>query len=344
MNLKELAQSLGLSPTTVSRALNGYPEVSEATRRRVLDAADAHNYRPDTRATALATGRAMRIGHVITLSSRHEMVNPVFADFITGASEVYSQNGYDIALSVVSDAEEAASYRALAAKRAVDGIVVHAPRIDDPRIDLLNEIGLPFVVHGRASAVAASYCWVDVNNRGAFRRATEFLVDLGHRRIGLINGLEQLDFAMRRRDGYLAGLSARGLSHEAALMTSDEMTESYGYLAARRMIGSDTPPTAILAASIIVAMGARRAIEERGLRLGRDISMIAHDDELSYFDNGGVEPNFTALRSSVRDAGRRVAEMLISRIAAPDDPPLSELLEADLMLGRSTGPALHAEA
>jgi LacI family transcriptional regulator len=87
MNLKELALKLGLSPTTVSRALNGYPEVNEVTRERVVAAAKRHNYRPNTRAIRLATGRAMAIGHVIPVASKHEMVNPIFADFIAGAGE-----------------------------------------------------------------------------------------------------------------------------------------------------------------------------------------------------------------------------------------------------------------
>ena len=87
MNLKELARTLGLSQTTVSRALNGYPEVAEATRRRVLRAAREHNYLPNARAKGLATGRAMAVGHVIPVSSRHEIVNPIFADFIAGAGE-----------------------------------------------------------------------------------------------------------------------------------------------------------------------------------------------------------------------------------------------------------------
>ena len=85
MNLKELARKLDLSPTTVSRALNGYPEVNEATRERVAAAARRYNYKPNTRAIRLATGRAMAVGHVIPLATRHEIVNPVFADVIAGA-------------------------------------------------------------------------------------------------------------------------------------------------------------------------------------------------------------------------------------------------------------------
>ena len=87
MNLKDLAHRLNLSPTTVSRALNGYPEVNEATRERVMAAAKEHNYHPNSRAIRLATGRAMAVGHVIAIANRHEIVNPVFADFIAGAGE-----------------------------------------------------------------------------------------------------------------------------------------------------------------------------------------------------------------------------------------------------------------
>lgn len=339
MNLKELASKLGLSPTTVSRALNGYPEVNEATREKVLAAARRHNYRPNTRAIRLATGRAMAVGHVIPLATRHEIVNPIFADFIAGAGEVYSRSGYDLLMSVVPDEAEDSTYRDLQARGAVDGVILHAPRLDDPRLPLLAQIGLPFVVHGRSTGAQKPYSWVDVNNRRAFRRAADFLLDLGHRRIGLINGLEFMDFAVRRRTGYLDALAERGISPDPALMSSEEMTESRGYRAARAMLDLPAPPTAFLVASMISGMGARRAVEERGLRAGRDVSIVIHDDDLSYMKNGDDVPIFTATRSSVREAGRHAAEMLLALIAEPDAVPRSHLLEADLIIGQSTGPA-----
>ena len=175
MNLKELSQNLGLSQTTVSRALNGYPEVSPATRRRVEEAAKTFNYSPSTRAKGLATGQALAIGHVIPLSSKHEMVNPIFGDFIAGAGETYSRHGYEMILSIVDDAEERRIYEGLRSRRAVDGVIVHGPRMNDPRITLLEDLGLPFAVHGRASGHGRSYTWLDVNNRRAFERATDFL-------------------------------------------------------------------------------------------------------------------------------------------------------------------------
>ena len=339
MNLKQLSQKLGLSQTTVSRALNGYPEVNEATRLRVERAAAQYHYRPSNRAKGLATGKALAIGHVIPISSKHEMVNPVFGDFIAGAGETYARHGYEMILSTSDDAQEEHVYRGLKARRAVDGVVVHGPRVDDGRIRLLHDIKMPFVVHGRSSGVDLPYSWLDMNNRHAFQRATDFLIDLGHKRIGLVNGMEFMDFADRRRDGYTKALIARGIPIDPALMHGREMTEVYGYQATREMLALDNPPTAFLYSSLISALGARRAVEEAGLVMGRDVSIITHDDDLSYLKNGDDIPIFTATRSSVRMAGARVAEMLLAAIADPDLPHQHVLLEAELMVGRSTGPA-----
>ena len=339
MNLKSLAEELGLSQTTVSRALNGYPEVSEATRQRVEEAARRHNYRPNSRAKGLATGRAMVIGQVIPTSVQHEMVNPIFGDFVAGASMTFSRYGYDMMFTRVPDADESAIYREYRARGAVDAVILQGPLVNDQRIPLLNEIGLPFIVHGRSTGITEPYAFVDVNNTRAFQHATQFLIDLGHRRIALINGLEGMDFAQRRRAGYEAALAAAGIPLDPALMRSDEMTEHFGYRETRALLAQDNPPTAIMAASMIAALGIRRAIEEAGLTLGRDVSVITHDDDLSYLKNGQDVPIFTATRSSVRKAGEILAQCLVDSINAPDAPPQQRMLEADLLVGRSTGPA-----
>lgn len=339
MNLKELSAKLGLSQTTVSRALNDYPEVNEATRRRIKQAAMEFDYRPNTRAKGLATGRTMSIGHVIPISTRHEIVNPIFADFIAGAGEIYARNGYDMHLSVVADDDEEKAYRELATKRSVDGVIVHGPRENDPRLALLKEVGIPFVVHGRSGRGDGEYNWVDMNNRRAFYRATEFLLDLGHRRIALINGIEAMDFAGRRREGMENAFRERGLVPDGDLMTSDEMTEHYGFNSANRLLATPNPPTAFLVSSMITAIGVRRAIRDRDLHLGRDISVVIHDDALSYLQNGESVPIFTATRSSVRMAGQICAQMLLDIIREPGGATRHHLLEAELTVGESTGPA-----
>jgi LacI family transcriptional regulator len=358
MRLKELADRLGLSQTTVSRALNGYPEVAEQTRARVVAAARAAHYAPSGQAKSLATGRTLTIGHVIPVSTRHEMVNPVFGDFIAGASEVYAARGYDMLLNVVPDDRELQVYRDLHARGSVDGIVVQGPKMADRRIALLQSLGLPFVVHGRASEAPEGYCWVDVPNQRAVEEATRHLIGLGHRRIALVNGLESFDFAHRRRQGFEAALAAAGLAATPDWHHSADMTEPEGYAAARAMLAGENPPTAFVTASIITAIGVRRAVQERGLRLGRDVSVVTFDDALSYLgndddaadaDDGGpsrtaTDPDapraiFTALRSSVRAAGQRVAHMLLDRIEDPARPAEFQMMPTLFVPGRSTGPA-----
>lgn len=342
INLKTLSEGLGLSQTTVSRALNGYSDVAESTRARVQAEAERLNYQPNSRAKELATGRSMVIGHVIPTATKHEMVNPIFGDFIAGALEAYATYGYRMLLVRAQPGDEENSYRDLAATRAVDGVIIQGPSINDKRISLLQDIGIPFVVHGRSSGIKAPYPWVDVNNKRAFSRATKFLLDLGHQRIGLINGLEAMDFAQRRRQGYLEALSDAGIKLDAKIMTQNEMTEPIGYREATRMLTSPNAPTAFLVSSLISALGVRRAIDDAGLKLGKDVSVTIHDDAVSYLPNGSDVPVFTATRSSVAEAGRIAAEVLIEQILSPETPIKTQLLEAELVLGSSTGPVIKA--
>ncbi len=185
---------------------------------------------------------------------------------------------------------------------------------------------------------------MDIDNAGAFRRATELLLDLGHRRIGFLNGLEGMDFARRRRIGFDGALAARGLQLLPGHATSTEMTEQEGYAGAARMLDAPAPPTAFLVSSLIMAIGVRRALEARGLRMGRDVSVAIHDDMISYLMNGDEVPIFSGTRSSVRSAGRRCAEVLLDRIGSGAAEPVQEVWDCDLVIGGSTGPAPESAA
>lgn len=342
MNLKQLSSVLGLSPTTVSRALNGYPEVSEKTRLRVVAAAERHGYVPNALARRLATGRTLSIGHVVPLSE-HEMINPIFADFIAGAGETYSARGYRMVISVVPHTDEENCYNALAAEQSVDGVIVHAPRDADPRIPLLNRLGVPFIVHGRADT-SWPYAWLDINNRRAFQTLTSHLTALGHRRIALLNGFRGMDFSKRREQGFREALAAVGVVPEPRWILNADMTEPYGYANAKAMLAEPDPPTAFLTSSTITAIGVSRAVAEAGLAMGRDVSVGTHDDAISFLPNRGDPPLFTATKSSIRAAGKRVAEMLIGMIEGTLPRDSTELWEAELVIGTSTGPAPGKDA
>ncbi|QDG75837.1 LacI family DNA-binding transcriptional regulator [Labrenzia sp. PHM005] len=337
INLKELSEKLNLSQTTVSRALNGYPEVNADTRKRVSEMAAKLGYAPNSQARRLATGRAMAISHVIP-KSVHEMMNPIFLEFIAGAGETYSEHGYDMILSVVDDHQEDDAYRQIASRKKADGVIVHGPSTNEYRHKLLQELGLPFVIHGRVPGAESETSWIDMNNKQAFERATSHLLDLGHTRIALLNGLEHMDFAHRRRQGFQDALEVRGFLPDPDLMRSADMTEPYGCDSAMEMLNSSNPPTAFLVSSMISAIGVARAIGQCGLKVGTDVSIVTHDDALSFLPNSGEVPIFTCTRSSVRYAGQKAAEMLLDLISNPASGPASLHLEAQLITGQSTGP------
>lgn len=338
MSLKKLSAQLGLSQTTVSRALNGYPEVSEATRARVLQAAATSNYRPNQRAVSLATGRAMAVSHVVPIAPRQNVVNPIMAEFIAGASQTYKEMGYELTLTFTAEEDAEDIYQTLASKRSVDGFVVHSPVRNDPRIKLLNDMGLPFVVNGRVADSDESYSWIDVDDRRSFQQATKLLIDLGHKNIALINGNEELTYAWHRKLGYRQALGEAGMGFNETLEFSTPLTETIGYSITRNLIETGRMPTAMLVSSYIVALGVRRALADSGFSIGDDVSVITHDDDLSYFDNAGAVPQFTSTRYSAREIGLKGAKMLLDLITEPDSGPKQKLVEAQLVLGSSTGP------
>lgn len=336
MNLKELAQHLNLSPTTVSRALDGYPEVGAETKRRVAEEARRLGYQPNPHARRLATGRSHAIGHVFP-TDRSLMIDPLFSDFVSGAADVYSAHGFEVMLHAGGNEDELAVYRRYAQGGAVDGVVVLGPRVNDTRIALLNSLKLPFIVHGRLDEYEDGYAWLDIDNRGAFQKATKLLTDLGHRRIGLINGAEDMTFALHRRQGYERALSNKSINIDPLITSSGPMTEENGYRQSKRILQLSNRPTALLLSSMLLVSGAMRAFNEMGLQIGKDISLIAHDDGLPFLNADGLVPSLTTTRSSIRAAGSRVAELLLSTITDPETEQPHELWNVDLIVRGSTG-------
>lgn len=337
MNLKELASNLGLSQTTVSRALNGYPEVNESTRRRVAEAAARLGYRPNASARRLATGRAGAIGIVY---STNEGYGPHTSEFLGGLGARLAQDEIDVLVSTVESVEdELATYRRAIASKKVDAIVVHSPRPNDARAKLLAELGFPFIVHGRPDSTMPA-AWLDIDNVAATSRATEQLLQLGHRDIALLNGPKGLTFAIDREAGYLQALAAKGVPVNTAMIANGLFTDETGFRLAQAMLERKPRPTAFLAGSMMTALGVFRAIRSAGLILGRDVSMIAHDDVFPYLNADTMVPKMSTTRSPIRAAGTRVAELLTQMLAGKAADEIHELWPVELVLRESTGPKL----
>lgn len=342
VDLKALAARLGLSQATVSRALSGHEAISAATRQRVAAAARELGYRPNPTARRLATGRVGAIGLVLPLV-RLLRAQTNFFGVLAGISEMVTLRNYDLMLSPFMDDEDAA-YKRLASSRSVDGVVITRPRIHDDRIALLDRLGLPFVLHGRTQT-DIPHSFVDVDNEAVFAKPTRLLLNMGHRRIAALNASMKTTFASDRESGWRRAHEAAGIAADPALHLETAMGEEDGYLATQRLLKSDSPPTAILCGSTFLAVGVYRALKESGLEPGRDLSVVAHDDLLQEVSATRLFPALTTTESSVRAAGRRVAEILLDQIIGTADAGLvQEIWPAELVVRDSVSVVSPARA
>lgn len=232
MKLKEFAEKVGLSPTTVSRALGGYPEVREETRQRVMEAALKYGYRPNANAVRLATGRAGAIGVVMGRSGGGHF----FSEFMGGMATRLEGEETDILVSVTVDNdldEELAIFSRLASSGRVDGIIVHSPRPEDERIALLNRLGVPFIVHGR-SKTPFEHAWLDIDNHDVTYRPTIHFLERGHRRIALINGPVGRTFVQDREQGFRDALATHGITPDPRFMISEHFSEETAFASPAR--------------------------------------------------------------------------------------------------------------
>ncbi|KQQ58294.1 MULTISPECIES: substrate-binding domain-containing protein [Rhizobium/Agrobacterium group] len=338
MNLKQFSQLLGISQTTISRALNGYPEVNAETRRKIIEAAQKTGYRPNAAAQRLATGKMGSIGLVMPTGPEHQS-DVHFGEFLTGLGEASARNGFHLVIMPTDPANEEAALRELATSGSVDGLYLAYMKKNDPRIEMMKALSIPFMVHGRSWGIETDYPYLDVDNESAFRDATSLLLQLGHRNIALLNGPEGYDFTFRRYRGVEAALAEHGYALTPDNVIHSVMNDEAGFLNMERLLARDERPTAVICASTALALGAVRSLNQRGLKPGREVSLIAHDDVLPLLKPVNFSVPLTTTRSSLRAAGMRIAERLINQIKSGEPNTDQELWKAELVVRGSTGPA-----
>ncbi len=320
--------------TTVSRALNGFPEVKEATRLRVVEATREYGYVPNRLARSLQRGRTEAVGIVLPLQFGH-FTDPFFSELLVGLGERLHQDDLDLMVTAApSGPEELVAYRRMVEGRRVDAMVVGRTRRRDERIDYLIERGFPFVAHGRTET-DRPYAYLDMDHEQGFFELCRRLTGLGHRCLALINGPEELNLARLRRAGYMRALAEDGLGGEAALVVTGDMTEQGGHDVAGQLLALEQPPTALVCANDTMAVGALRAAKQLGFSVPGDVSITGYDDlQMSGF----TEPPLTTLRQPIRKAGRSLAEKLLALLAGTPAAELQELWRPELIVRDSDGP------
>lgn len=340
VTLKDLAAQLGLSITTISRALAGYSDVADTTRQRVLQAAEEMGYVPDVTARRLQKGQTDTIGFVIPTHGPR-FSDPFFSELLAGIGNEAARHSFDLLVSTrpPDTPEEEAAYRRMAEGRLVDGLLVVRTRARDARIDYLSKRDFPFVAFGR-SDLGVDFCYLDENGFRGMELVGQHLIALGHERLGYISAPTNLMFCADRRAGLAAVLQRHGVTVPPPYAIIADLTQQGGFAAMNQLLDLPTPPTAVVAFNDLMALGAISAAQARGLVVGRDVAITGFDD-IPLAEHS--HPPLTTVHQPIYDIGSRICNMLIHVIQGKELADPHVLLQPRLVIRESSGPARRGQ-
>jgi len=306
VTLRDVAREAGVSVNTVSRALNGKPDVSPETRARVLKVAKRLGYRPDRLARGLRSNKTGTIGVIVT-----DIANPFFGALVKGVEEAARKSNYSIILQDTDEdyEREEEAIQVMLAER-VDGLLITPVQTGTETIERLKESGLPFVLLGRYFDDLETDYVVTDDVKGGFL-ATEHLIKLGHRRIAMINGSLHISSARERFQGYRKALNHYGVELDESLISAGAITMEDGYRISKSFLAQRDRPTAIFAYSDFVAFGVMKAVREAGLKIPEDVAVIGYDDVRF---SSCLEVPLTTVRIPKEKMGAKAMEVLIGKI------------------------------
>ncbi|TDT76276.1 LacI family transcriptional regulator [Arthrobacter sp. AG258] len=324
--LEDVAGLAGVSHQTVSRVVNKHPNVSKETRHKVEAAIAELGYRRNTAARSLVTRRSQTIG---VLGSELSQYGP--ANTLLGVERAARDAGYFVSVAALREVTRDTILDAVRhfLDQAVDGIVVIVPHLATLAALAELAIGVPVVAVGSDGNDAVG--GVRVDQRKGAKLAVRHLIAQGHRRIGHVAGPQDWIDAVARSDGWRSALEAAGL--EADLLVEGDWSAGSGYAIGRRL-AADRRATALFVGNDQMALGILRALNEAGLEVPTDVSLVGFDDqpESAYFS-----PPLTVVRQDFEELGRRCMDMMLGVLGGAEGPR-TLVVEPELILRSSTAP------
>jgi LacI family transcriptional regulator len=329
LTLEDIARLSGVSRSTVSRVINGDPNVNNHTRTKVQEIIQNLNFQPNLAARSLAAGYTRVLGLVIPIGVASIFTDPYFPLVIQGVSSACNALGYSVMLWLAEPKYERKMISQILYNGLIDGVIVSSMMMDDPLIDRLFESNRPFMTIGR-HPTNEKINYVDVDNRAGAYQGVSYAFRTGHRRVGLIGGPHNTISGQDRYQGYLDALQERGLPLKTELVIEGEFSDASGYQAMKRLLPQR--PDAVFVASDAMAFAAMRAIQEAGLRIPEDMAVIGFDDIPPAATS---KPPLTTVRQPIMRTGQTAAEMLIDMIEHPNPQPRRVVLPTELVIRSS---------
>ena len=335
--LEEVARLAGVSRSTASRVINDHPNVQPETRERVWQAIRESGYQPHAVARSLVTNRTQIIGMIIPEAVTTLFTDPFFPLMLRGATEACNIHQYQLMLSLFTvRADQQGMYQRVLRNGYLDGVIVASASLDDPLIPDLLRDRIPFVSVGRHPNERVLY--VDVDNVAGARMAVEHLIRLGHQRIATITGRLDMAAGQDRLEGYRQALKAHHIPVDEGLIVEGDFTEGSGMVGMQRLLS--TSPSAVFAASDMMAIGALKALHKAGWQVPQDIALVGFDDIPAA---SAVEPALTTVRQPIERLGSMAVEVLLSVLetSLQEEVPAQRIvLPTELVVRASCGSAL----
>jgi DNA-binding LacI/PurR family transcriptional regulator len=321
--LDEVAARAGVGRGTVSRVVNGSPQVSPRARARVEEAIAELGYVPNRAARALVTQRTDSVALVVSESGERLFGEPFFASIVRGISSGLAATNLQLWLAMAQSPAERERVEHHLTAQHVDGVLLLSLHDADPLPTVLEERGLPTVLGGRPARMlrpgAKPAYFVDVDNAGGARQAVEYLLHRGRHQVATIAGPQDMAVGVTRLAGYREAMAARGEPVEAELIEYGDFSEASGATAMCRLLERRPGLDAVFVASDLMAAGAIRALRDSGRRVPDDVAVVGFEDSSIAQQTA---PPLTTVHQPVEEMGREMVRLLVARInkSEPVDP------------------------
>ncbi len=318
ITIKDVAKLAKVAPSTVSRVIANNPRISEKTKKKVREAMDELGYHPNFIARSLASQSTQAIGLVMPSSTDVVFQNPFFPTVLRGLSEGAHEKHYALYMTTgKTDNEILDGVTQMVQGGRVDGVVLLYSKIEDKVLMYLQERGIPFVVIGKPFKHVEEITHVDNDNFRATKEVTEYLIQLGHDHIAFVGGNLNLVVTVERLLGYEKALREAGIPLDDDYIVHEEFLREGGQEAVRELLSLNVPPTALVVADDLMALGVLNTLDEMGIKVPEDISIISFNNVLV---SEMSRPPLTSVDINIFDLGFEAARSLIQKIENPKEP------------------------
>ncbi|RSK46910.1 LacI family DNA-binding transcriptional regulator [Bacillus canaveralius] len=335
VTIKDVAKLAKVAPSTVSRVIANSPRISEKTKKKVRKAMEQLGYHPNFIARSLASQSTQAIGLVMPSSTDVVFQNPFFPTVLRGLSEGAHENQYALTMTTGKTEEQIfEGVVQMVQGRRVDGVALLYSKVEDKVLTYLQDQKFPFVVIGKPFKNVEEITHVDNDNFRAAKEATEYLISLGHERIGFVGGNLNLVVTVDRLLGYEKALREAGISLANEYIIHEEFLREGGQEAVNALISLEKQPTALVVADDLMALGILNTFDEMGISVPDDMSIISFNNVLL---SEMSRPPLTSVDINIFALGYEAARSLIEKIENPKEPVKRIIIPHELMIRSSCG-------